>query len=163
MILIAYDASDDSRAAISQASRLFPGEDATVLTVWHRFIDTMARMGGGVGVLVDYDEVDKATRERAEQNATEGAGLAQRDGLKAIARTAVVETSVAEAILSEAAAAGAKAVVLGSRGYTGVKSLVIGSTSHEVLHHADIPVVVVPSPAVAAARTKHRQELLAEG
>jgi hypothetical protein len=34
MILICYDASDDAKAAIDEASKLFNGQKATVLTVW---------------------------------------------------------------------------------------------------------------------------------
>jgi nucleotide-binding universal stress UspA family protein len=41
---------------------------------------------------------------------------------------------------------GAGAIVIGSRGLTGVKSLLLGSVSHEVIRHADGTVVVVPWP-----------------
>ncbi|HEX3617429.1 MAG TPA: universal stress protein [Solirubrobacteraceae bacterium] len=159
MILIAYDGSDDAKAAIEQSSKLFPGEQAAVLTVWQRFIDTMVRTGGGINLAVDYDQVDEETEKGARAKADEGAALARESGLDAVARSAVVETTTADAILAEAAAVEASAVVCGSRGYTGVKSLLLGSTSHHVLQHADLPVVVVPSPAVAAARSQHRDSL----
>jgi nucleotide-binding universal stress UspA family protein len=159
VILIAYDGSGDAKAAISAAGGLFPNEPVAVLTVWQRFIDTMARAGGGVGVIVDYEEIDQETEKNAVERSEEGAKLAEAEGLHASARTAVVDTTVADAILSEAEAVGAAAVVCGSRGYAGVKSLMLGSVSHHVLQHADVPVVVVPSPEVAAARAKHRREL----
>ncbi|MGZ8648609.1 MAG: universal stress protein [Solirubrobacteraceae bacterium] len=38
------------------------------------------------------------------------------------------------------------AIVLGSRGRSGVKSLLLGSVSAGVAHHSEVPVVVVPSP-----------------
>ena len=159
MILIAYDGSDDAKAAIEQASRLFPGETVTVLTVWQRFLDTMARAGSGLSIAFDYDEIDGETEKGTREKAEEGARLAAEAGLDATARTAVVETTVADAILAEAAAVEASAVVCGSRGYNGLKGLMLGSTSHHVLQHADIPVVVVPSPAVARARAEHRESL----
>lgn len=159
MILIAYDGSDDANAAIEQASKLFPGAQTTVLTVWQRFIDTMARVGGGLGVIVDFDEIDQDSEKAAGEKAEQGAGLAREAGLDAHARTAVVETTVADAILADAAALAASAVVCGSRGFTGVKSLMLGSVSHHLLQHADLPVVVVPSPAVARARAEHRKGL----
>jgi nucleotide-binding universal stress UspA family protein len=159
VILIAYDGSDDAKAAIEQASRLFPGETATVLTVWQRFIDTMARVGGGYSVAFDYEAIDAEAEKGARAKAEEGVRLANEAGLEATARTAVVESTVADAILAEAAAVEASAVVCGSRGYSGLRSLMLGSTSHHVLQHADLPVVVVPSPAMARARAEHRESL----
>jgi nucleotide-binding universal stress UspA family protein len=41
---------------------------------------------------------------------------------------------------------------MGSRGLTGVKSLLLGSVSHEVVQHAGRTVVVVPSSEVAKSR-----------
>src|ERR1700727_364256 len=101
MILIAYDGSDDAKVAIEQTARLFPGQQLTVLNVWQRFIDTMARSGGGFGVIVDYDEIDTDAEKAAREKAEEGAALAREAGLDADARTAVVESTVAEAILNE--------------------------------------------------------------
>jgi nucleotide-binding universal stress UspA family protein len=159
VILIAYDGSDDARAAIEQAGRLFPGEQVTVLNVWQRFIDTMARAGGGLAVIVDYDEIDADAEKAAREKAEQGAELAKQAGLEAHAATAVVESTVAEAILNQATSLGADAVVCGSRGFGGVKSLILGSVSNHLLQHADLPVVVVPSPAVAKARAEHRESL----
>ena len=45
MILICYDGSPDSRAAINSAGQLMPGETATVLTVWEPFLDILTRTG----------------------------------------------------------------------------------------------------------------------
>jgi nucleotide-binding universal stress UspA family protein len=159
VILIAYDGSDDAKAAVEQAGKLFPGQAATILTVWQRFIDTMARAGGGFAVSVDYDDIDKAAEDDAKKRAAEGAELATAAGLNGTPDTTVVELSVADTILAEAAATSAAAVVCGSRGYTGVKSVVLGSVSHHILQHADRPVVVIPSPEIAKARAEHREAL----
>ena len=48
MILIAYDGSADAQAAIDRAGELMKGEPATVLTVWERLIDVVARTGSGM-------------------------------------------------------------------------------------------------------------------
>lgn len=159
MILIAYDGSDDAKAALGQAVKLFPGQSVTILTVWQRMIDTMARAGSGAGVAVDYEEVDGAAETDAKSRAAEGAGIATAAGLNATPLTTVVETTVADAILAEASATSASVVVCGSRGYTGLKSLMLGSVSHHILQHADRPVLVIPSPTVAAARAEHREAL----
>jgi len=159
VILIAYDGSDDAKAAIEQAGKLFPGQQVMILNVWQRFIDTMARTGAGLGVIVDYEEIDSEAEKAAREKAEEGAALARESGLDARAETAVVDTTVADAILNAATQADGGAIVCGSRGFSGVKSLILGSVSNHILQHADLPVVVVPSPTVAKARAEHRASL----
>jgi nucleotide-binding universal stress UspA family protein len=155
MILIAYDGSDDAKAAVTSAGNLFPGEPAVVVNVWQRFIDVMARSGAGAGVILDYEDIDESAEKGAQERADEGAKIATDGGLNATGKALVADTTTASVLISEANASGAKAIVVGTRGFGGVKSLLLGSTSHALLQHADIPVVVIPSPTVAAERAKH--------
>jgi nucleotide-binding universal stress UspA family protein len=157
VILIAYDGSDDAKAAIAEAASLFPGEPATILTVWQRFVDTMARTGTALGApaIVDLDEVDDASEQAALETAEQGAAFGRERGLDARPGTASLRTTVADAILLEGERLPARAIVMGTRGLTGIKSMLLGSVSHAVLHDADRPVVVVPSPEVAKARAEH--------
>ncbi|HTT29175.1 MAG TPA: universal stress protein [Solirubrobacteraceae bacterium] len=157
MILICYDGSPDSRAAVEQAAALFADQPATVLTVWEPFVEMAARSSLGLGLvpfIPDPDEIDEASRKAAEQTAADGAALASRLGMTVEHRSSSQVTTTAGAILAEADAIGATAIVMGSRGLTGVKSLLLGSVSHEVVQHADRAVVVVPSPEVAASRAR---------
>ncbi len=160
MILICYDGSPDSRSAIEHVGELLSGQPATVLTVWEPFIEVVARTTYGFGMFggsVDVEEIDAANRQGAEARAQEGAELAGEAGLKAQARTRSQLITVANTILSEAEAVSAIAIVMGSRGLTGVKSVLLGSVSHGVIQHADRAVVVVPSPEVSAARNRSRR------
>jgi len=155
MILIAYDGSPDARAAVGRAGELLPGEKATVLVVWEPFAEVMAHSGAGLGLapgLVDFDELDAASEAAAKQGAREGVELAQSSGLDAEARTCPQGRTVWHAILTQARELDARAVVMGTRGLTGVKSILLGSVSHGVLQHSDRPVVIVPSPEAAAER-----------
>jgi nucleotide-binding universal stress UspA family protein len=161
MILVCYDGSADARAAVERAARLFPDEPATVLTVWEPFVEVVARTTVGlVPTVPDADEIDQASSKEAEQTAAEGAELASNLGMTALSRSCAQGTTTARAILAEADRLGAEAIVMGSRGLTGVKSLLLGSVSHEVIQHADRTVVVVPSPDVATSRAREvrRQE-----
>jgi nucleotide-binding universal stress UspA family protein len=155
MILICYDGSADARAAVEQAARLFPGQRAIVLTLWEPFTEVVARTTTGFGLvpsIPDPEQIDDASRAHAEETAAEGAKLAGSLGLSAEAHQLSQTTTTARAILAEAANLGADAIVMGSRGLTGVKSLLLGSVSHEVIQHADRTVVVVPSAEVAESR-----------
>lgn len=154
MILIAYDGSEDAAAAIERAGPLMRGMSAAVLTVWEPFTDVVARVGGVAMPItaLDFEEVDQAHEEQARTRAAEGVDLARQAGLDASPRVRVANRSVAAAILAEAADADAHAIVLGTRGLSGVKSLLMGSVSHAVVQHADRPVMVVPSSELTTAR-----------
>ncbi len=153
MIVIAYDGSLDAGAAIDQAGKLFPGAQATVLAVWVPFIETMARTGIGLAPgTVSFEEIDAASAQAASERAAEGAERARAAGLDAEPRTCSQRLTIAGSILSEARELGADAIVVGTRGLTGIKSLLLGSVSHAVIQHADRPVIVVPSSETAAAR-----------
>jgi nucleotide-binding universal stress UspA family protein len=156
MILIAYDGSPDAKEAIKRAGELMRGRPAAVVTVWEQFEDTVLRVGAGMPIgAVDHAQVDRSCEGQARQRAEEGAKAARDAGLKAQARICIRSGSIAETILVEAGDIGAEAIVLGTRGLTGLKSLLLGSVSHAVLQHTDRPVIVVPSPEVAAARAAH--------
>jgi nucleotide-binding universal stress UspA family protein len=158
VILIAYDGSKDAQSAIDLAGDLMSGEPTTVLSVWEPFVDVMARTGLGVGPgVIDFEALDKAYEESGRERAAEGAQRAARAGLNAQPRTRARHATIAATILAEADELGASAIVLGSRGLTGVKSLLLGSVSHAVLQHANRPVIVVPSPEVAYQRAAHRR------
>jgi nucleotide-binding universal stress UspA family protein len=165
MILICYDGSPDSKAAVEHAAELFTDESATVLTVWQPFIELIARTTVGFGMvpaIPDADEIDAASRKSAEQTAGEGVELARKLSMKAEARTCEQTSTTARTILAQADKVGARAIVMGSRGLTGVKSLLLGSVSHEAIQHADRTVVVVPSPEVAASRAREVHEEAAD-
>jgi nucleotide-binding universal stress UspA family protein len=162
VILICYDGSPDARAAIEQGAQLFPGQKATVLTIWEPFIEIAARMTVGFGLvpsIPDAAEIDEASAKEAQERAEEGTRLARDAGFDAEPRACSQQTTTARAILSEAGALGAQAILMGSRGLTGLKSLLLGSVSHAVVQHADRTVIVVPSSEVARSRDREREVL----
>ena len=161
MIVICYDGSKDARAAIERGAELFPSKQATVLTVWEPFAELAARSSLGFGLIpsvADATEIDQASEKAAGETAAEGMKLAGELGLDATSRVCSQQTTTARAILAEADKLGASVIVMGSRGLSGVKSLLIGSVSHEVIQHADRTVAVVPSPAVAESRSRELAE-----
>ena len=160
MILICYDGSEDARAAIAHGGELLAFRSAIVLTVWQPVSAIGARAPTAfpfLPSLLDAEEIDQANAEDATTRADQGAKLARKAGFKATSLTCAQKHTVAEVILSQAEALHADAILIGSRGLTGLKSRLLGSVSHAVIQHADRPVILVPSPKVARSRTRtHR-------
>jgi nucleotide-binding universal stress UspA family protein len=141
-ILICYDRSDGARRALEVAGALFPGRKAVVLHVWSP-ISVAAAAYGGLTALPDLDEA--ALARAAQELAEEGAQLARTAGLDATAE--VVEGTYEgtwHAIVDAASSGGASLIVIGARGLSTFKSLVLGSVSHGVAQHARVPVLIVP-------------------
>ncbi|MFI7610117.1 universal stress protein [Nonomuraea terrae] len=146
-ILIAYDGSDDAKTAIAFAGQMFRGRDAVVLTVWERVAMTAARASAGLMVALDQTGAEDAAIERAmTELSQQGAELARQAGLDAEPRCDVNSVAVWSTIVDVADELDAELIVTGTRGLGGVRSLLLGSTSDRVLHHAHRPVLVVPGP-----------------
>ncbi|MEV4076712.1 universal stress protein [Nonomuraea fuscirosea] len=144
-ILIAYDGSDDAKAAIAFAGRQFPGQQAVVLTVWERLAMTTARASAGLMMTFDQTGVeDEAVAEAMTALARQGAELGRQAGLEATPRCEPDSVAVWSTIVDVADELDADLIVTGTRGLGGVRSLLLGSTSDRVLHHARRPVLVVP-------------------
>ena len=156
MILVGYDGSGDARAAIDRVGLLMPGVVATVLVVWERASLNMTRMGDGAwdwAMPAGTTGAEALLEKAAQLTAAEGAQRAGAVGLAALPRIAGGHTNIASVILAVAGDVGADVIVLGTRGRGGVKSLLLGSVSQAAVHHADRPVLVVPSTGLAERGT----------
>ncbi len=159
MILIAYDGSDDAKAAVEHVADLVSGQPAVVVTVWEPYVHLVTRYPATSTLVAaeDSEQIDAASSADAERTAEEGAALARTHGLDASGRAVARHDSMADTLLAEADRADAGAIVVGSRGLGGFGSLLLGSVSHALLQHADRPVIIVPSPKVARRRNESRR------
>ena len=163
-ILIAYDGSDDARHAIDEAAVLLAGAHAVVLYVRHPIESIAAHLEGHPALedaLEDARQLDEVAGDTAERMAAEGAQLARAAGLDAVAQVATSIGGVGDTIVATGDDIGAAVIVMGSRGRRGLRSLLLGSVSHHVVHHARRPVLILPSPALASARSRVDAEALA--
>ena len=153
-VLICYDGSADAQAAIARAGELMPGSDAVVLVIWETVVELMNRegsLGVGLGMVGTYsdEKIDASIKKAAHDTAADGVQRAVAAGLTARPLTANREEDIATAILTVATDVDAALIVLGTRGLGAVKSLMLGSVTHAVRHHADRPVLVIPTLSLA--------------
>ncbi len=154
MLLIAYDGSPDAKAAIQHAGRLMPNTAVTVLTIWEPFTTMLARTPETLRALARVDDaeaIDRESLDAAEKSSKDGVELAREAGLDATPSSTPLNGSIADTIIAQADRLDVDAIVIGSRGLTGM-ALLLGSVSLAVVQRADRTVVVVPSADVAKQR-----------
>jgi nucleotide-binding universal stress UspA family protein len=126
---------------------LFPGGRVVLVTVWEPALVVMPvdmEFGGSVPLDPEAVEtVERSQHEHATQVAGEGAELARSLGLEAEPHAVPDAANVAETLIDLARERDALAVVVGSHGRSGLRSLMLGSVSHKVIGHCDRPVVVI--------------------
>jgi nucleotide-binding universal stress UspA family protein len=138
IIVVGYDGSSTSRAAVDYAARQ-AGQRGTVYVV-HSYGPPPDWLG-----FPNYQRV--LDDHRARGQATLDALSMTDDPLLATNfETELLDSPPAEAMTTVAETRGADEIVIGSRGLGRVRSA-IGSVSHEVLRRASVPVVVIPRVA----------------
>jgi nucleotide-binding universal stress UspA family protein len=113
----------------------------------------LARLIEGAEVLIVYVCGICATDQSPDEDTVEVADSVVRDAAKTVTDAGVavrtmVESdmppeSVGKAIADIARNEGADLIVLGSRGLSEFKGMLLGSVSSKVLHHAPCPVLVI--------------------
>jgi nucleotide-binding universal stress UspA family protein len=143
-LLLCYDGSEDAKYAIAQAGELLTVRPALVLTVWQptAALGSFA-WGGETAGMVDFAKLDSAGADDAGRIADEGVRLAREAGFEADAVAVRATGPVWRAIVETADANDAAAIVMGSRGLTGIRSVLLGSVSSAVVDHAERAVFVV--------------------
>jgi nucleotide-binding universal stress UspA family protein len=146
-LVIGYDGSEHAKHAIRSAAGLLAGKDALVVTVWQPTSDVGAFAWYGAGPnMVNFAELDRAGAEAGGRVAEEGAQIAREAGLRAESIAIEATPPVWKTIVETADLHDAAAIVMGSRGLSGLRSLLLGSVSNAVVHHADRPTLVIHRP-----------------
>ena len=134
-VITAYDGSEGAELAFAAARRLWPSRQHVVASVACAAAQDLAPDSGLVRAVLTPKGVPSTAR------------------------------AVADALAEHAAGAGAAVIVVGSRGQSVHREVLLGSVAMATLHHAQRPVLAVPSqdrlahaaePAALAEKRPHR-------
>ncbi len=138
-ILVGVDGSVCARAALEYAAR-----EAALRGAWLRVVCAWEIppivYAGGFAPALDQPTLD-GFRDGAETVVREAVAAAKGLQPAIECEGKAVQGQPAEVLLEEAR--GADLIVVGNRGHGGFASLLLGSVSHQVVHHASCPVTVV--------------------
>jgi nucleotide-binding universal stress UspA family protein len=150
-LILCYDGSIDARNAIRRAGSLFAGRRALVVTVWQpTTIPGSLGFAGEAAGMYDFVELNRAAADAGGRLADEGVSIARDAGLLAEAVAVGARGPVWKTIVEIADRDDAATIVMGSRGLTGLRAMLLGSVSSAVVHHADRPTLIVRQPVAHA-------------
>lgn len=152
LLVIGYDGSPNAQGAIDVAARVVRATAAIVVTAWQlpaAAVHTPVAPVGAPGVpsLEEERDIERRARETAE----EGAARARAAGLDAepVLRRATGTADIAGILFDAADERDADLVVVGRRGMSLLRSVVLGSVSSAAVRDGRRPVLVVPGGDVS--------------
>ena len=98
---------------------------------------------GATDSTFDFVEVDRAAADLGERVARDGVRIAQQAGLHAKPVAVEATGPVWKTIVEIADRHDAATIVMGSRGLTGLRPMLLGSVSSAIVHHADRPTLII--------------------
>jgi nucleotide-binding universal stress UspA family protein len=134
-IVVGYDGTEGSQAALAEALRLAGALDAELVLA---FVSHLNPGGGEVA------DAAQAVHERGEAVLNEAVDRARATGVTA--RAEIVHGRPYEALASLAEGEGAQLIAVGSYGERPLRALIVGSTPPRLMHVTHVPVLVVREP-----------------
>lgn len=140
-ILVAVDGSDHSRRALDMACDLARRYEARLTIV------SVAQPNPNADLVWGGTSISLGTRpgeaNKASKQIVESAAQMARDGGVAEVQTEVFEHEPAESILAHAKKSKTDLIVMGNRGLSRLKGLLVGSVSNKVMQLAPCAVLTV--------------------
>jgi nucleotide-binding universal stress UspA family protein len=134
-IVVGYDGSDSSKAALAQAVELAKaGGDEVALVFGY------SPPGTWGGEIAEHEE---AIEEFGEKLMGEAKQQLRADGVEVAYE--LVPKRGADALLDVAQRLDARMIVVGGAGEGPLKGVILGSTPYKLLHQTERPVLVVPA------------------
>lgn len=144
-IIVPTDFSPLSVIAVEYAAELALKTDADLVLAHHVYLD----VHGHAMVAMKSERILEAMVENAEEDLESLSGRlsAKYPGLRPIEQKIVQGDQLDEAVTSAADSIGANLIVIGTKGASGVKKVLIGSNAASVIRKSRIPVISVPEHA----------------
>ncbi len=137
-IVVAYDGSDHAIKALNTAIELAKAFNSKLDVV--EVVDTAALLGMGFAPVPS--DVIAQIYNKAQNDVEQAKKKAQDAGVKDVT-SQVLEGDPATSIIEYASKNGADLIVIGSRGLSTFKRLILGSVSSKVVQESRVPVLVV--------------------
>ena len=152
-LLVAYDSSDQSNAALDLALALARSEGATVTAAYAMHL---AEEIGRIAAAFHHtpSSAAKMLRDDARAILEDASTRAAAAGVKI--GTKLVDAPVISGLVDYAKRIRADTIVVGSHGRSGLPRLLLGSVAEGLMRHSDVPVLVVRLPAAARKSGKRR-------
>ena len=143
-ILLSTDGSDVARKGVKHGITLAKALNAkaTVITVTGPLLDYAAGREGWIPPKEVFDRFDEACKESAGKVLDEARAIAEQIGIS-VELLHVPNAYPASAIIETAKSRGCDLIVIGSHGRRGLRKLLLGSQTSEVLADGSVPVLVV--------------------
>jgi nucleotide-binding universal stress UspA family protein len=147
-LLLCYDGSRNAEMAIGRAAALFSSRRAVVLTVWEPMAlwdphDPATILSAPLDKLAARAlEMDRILEDLGRETLDRGLALARDGGF--VVESQLMRGKAWTTICNVAQELNAEAIVMGARGLSRAKSILLGSVSFAVLTHARRPILVIP-------------------
>ncbi len=151
-LVIGYDGSACAKMALQHTvglARALPGVHVVVVYAFELSLGfvPVGMTDSPLMMSAEFDDHIKLLHDYGEHQVDDAAEALGASGVSV--ETLVVEGRPVDALLEAAEAHKATLIVVGSHGQGAVSAAFLGSTALKLLHHSDIPVLVVP---------RHRRE-----
>ncbi|MCW5773238.1 MAG: universal stress protein [Rhodospirillaceae bacterium] len=135
-ILVPVDGSENSDRAVRFALEQIKASGGAL-----HLVNVQPPLGGAVRSFVRKADIEAYHREEGEKSLASALAIAGEAGIAAETHISVGRPG---AVVAEFARRhGARMIVMGTRGHTGLAGVILGSVAQDVIAHAEVPICLV--------------------
>lgn len=136
-LVVAVDGSENALLAVRHAAKRAKADPATAI----HLVNVQYPLHGGVSTFINAGQIKQYHQEEGEKALASAREVLDREQVTYEPHLFVGEP--AEVITRYAAEQGCDEILIGTRGLSGLSSLLVGSVATKIIHQATVPVVLV--------------------